>query len=167
MGVCGCGLWSRGRMVCLFFFFQAEDGIRDFHVTGVQTCALPISWPRAPWQDWHFSEYTLAPAETEPLPAGSPTPSGATVMSSLLISSGVSGRPRLGCCALHTDEMRQSAVAGKKNLNINMFHRPIRLNPPALNTVEVIELDWRILRNPSGSGGLHFALLISGSAHQR
>src|SRR5690606_40298390 len=26
----------------LFFFFRAEDGIRDFHVTGVQTCALPI-----------------------------------------------------------------------------------------------------------------------------
>src|SRR5690606_40994678 len=28
----------------IIFFFQAEDGIRDFHVTGVQTCALPI-WP--------------------------------------------------------------------------------------------------------------------------
>src|SRR5690606_39615968 len=27
------------------FFFQAEDGIRAFHVTGVQTCALPISAP--------------------------------------------------------------------------------------------------------------------------
>ena len=26
----------------LFFFFQAEDGIRDVAVTGVQTCALPI-----------------------------------------------------------------------------------------------------------------------------
>src|SRR5690606_41108349 len=26
-------------------FFQAEDGIRDFHVTGVQTCALPIYSP--------------------------------------------------------------------------------------------------------------------------
>src|SRR5690606_41206863 len=26
----------------VFFFFQAEDGIRGFHVTGVQTCALPI-----------------------------------------------------------------------------------------------------------------------------
>src|SRR5439155_5910373 len=26
-----------------YFFFQAEDGIRDGHVTGVQTCALPIS----------------------------------------------------------------------------------------------------------------------------
>src|SRR5207302_7251600 len=30
-------------LLVLFFFFQAEDGIRDFHVTGVQTCALPIS----------------------------------------------------------------------------------------------------------------------------
>src|SRR5207245_8033827 len=29
-----------------FFFFQAEDGIRDATVTGVQTCALPISIPR-------------------------------------------------------------------------------------------------------------------------
>src|SRR5947208_6462198 len=30
-------------LVCFFFFFQAEDGIRDDLVTGVQTCALPIS----------------------------------------------------------------------------------------------------------------------------
>src|SRR5690349_24390407 len=29
----------------LYFFFQAEDGIRDLYVTGVQTCALPI-WAR-------------------------------------------------------------------------------------------------------------------------
>src|SRR5437667_3879036 len=28
--------------LCLFFFFQAEDGIRDRDLTGVQTCALPI-----------------------------------------------------------------------------------------------------------------------------
>src|SRR5258707_4076397 len=28
-----------------FFFFQAEDGIRDIGVTGVQTCALPIYYP--------------------------------------------------------------------------------------------------------------------------
>src|SRR5207249_8277813 len=39
-----------------FFFFQAEDGIRDRNVTGVQTCALPIFYrpvwtlnPRHPW----------------------------------------------------------------------------------------------------------------------
>src|SRR5699024_11816262 len=32
--------------VLLLFFFQAEDGIRDRNVTGVQTCALPISAQR-------------------------------------------------------------------------------------------------------------------------
>src|SRR2546427_12062279 len=34
-----------------FFFFQAEDGIRDLTVTGVQTCALPISFlaPKVAW----------------------------------------------------------------------------------------------------------------------
>src|SRR5256885_13923222 len=31
------------RCTLSFFFFQAEDGIRDYKVTGVQTCALPIS----------------------------------------------------------------------------------------------------------------------------
>src|SRR6266496_6298551 len=35
------------RMICFFFFFHAEDGIRDLYVTGVQTCALPICRRRA------------------------------------------------------------------------------------------------------------------------
>src|SRR5207253_2866900 len=43
-------IWTRSQFVSVpdpylldfFFFFQAEDGIRDGHVTGVQTCALPI-----------------------------------------------------------------------------------------------------------------------------
>src|SRR5579859_8217826 len=56
----GCGLFSRSmvdtssrvrpnsvvisrlRLIVSFFFFQAEDCIRDLTVTGVQTCALPI-----------------------------------------------------------------------------------------------------------------------------
>src|SRR5690606_27791505 len=42
------------------FFFQAEDGIRDFHVTGVQTCALPISLG---WRPWPSPETTNAPAQ--------------------------------------------------------------------------------------------------------
>src|SRR5690625_5242055 len=38
------GLYTFTLLLCAcFFFFQAEDGIRDGHVTGVQTCALPIS----------------------------------------------------------------------------------------------------------------------------
>src|SRR5437762_12767423 len=35
------------QSISLFFFFQAEDGIRDTSVTGVQTCALPICSARA------------------------------------------------------------------------------------------------------------------------
>src|SRR5256885_9937619 len=37
----GGALQVRRALLC--FFFQAEDGIRDYKVTGVQTCALPIS----------------------------------------------------------------------------------------------------------------------------
>src|SRR5438046_2417048 len=38
-----CIFFFFNLFLCLFFFFQAEDGIRDWSVTGVQTCALPIS----------------------------------------------------------------------------------------------------------------------------
>src|SRR5256886_10462060 len=47
-----------------FFFFQAEDGIRDLTVTGVQTCALPISmfapWARSGTIEWQASPSTPA-----------------------------------------------------------------------------------------------------------
>src|SRR5256885_10651749 len=48
--------------LCLFFFFQAEDGIRDYKVTGVQTCALPISPPS-------FSCFRAAPPTVAEWPA--------------------------------------------------------------------------------------------------
>src|SRR5437868_11049478 len=39
--------------MCTFFFFQAEDGIRDRNVTGVQTCALPILLlSKTPYDDY-------------------------------------------------------------------------------------------------------------------
>src|SRR5256884_5341937 len=48
IGVGGVEIWhcvfGRALDVVFGFFFQAEDGIRDVAVTGVQTCALPISW---------------------------------------------------------------------------------------------------------------------------
>src|SRR5205807_4743586 len=43
----------------LFFFFQAEDGIRDYKVTGVQTCALTISELSAGLQRQEFSAVDL------------------------------------------------------------------------------------------------------------
>src|SRR5690606_39751324 len=50
----------------IVFFFQAEDGIRDFHVTGVQTCALPIltkTWVKVPW-----AQAVLSPVRKMPIP---------------------------------------------------------------------------------------------------
>src|SRR5690625_6109007 len=44
-----------------YLFFQAEDGIRDGHVTGVQTCALPI-WPRR----WAEAYLQFAAGEKRP-----------------------------------------------------------------------------------------------------
>src|SRR5256885_10985122 len=41
-----CSFCLSRRVLC--FFFQAEDGIRDYKVTGVQTCALPICLARVP-----------------------------------------------------------------------------------------------------------------------
>src|SRR5256885_10587676 len=53
---------ERARNGPVLYFFQAEDGIRDYKVTGVQTCALPISI-RSVGMDWDQprSAYLSAP----------------------------------------------------------------------------------------------------------
>src|SRR6266581_3742098 len=52
-------MWDKATVLC--FFFQAEDGIRDGRVTGVQTCALPISSPSAA-----CAELTCTPCGSAP-----------------------------------------------------------------------------------------------------
>src|SRR5438874_3562903 len=42
VSACLCMVILDADLLVFFFFFQAEDGIRDLYVTGVQTCALPI-----------------------------------------------------------------------------------------------------------------------------
>src|SRR5579859_5102196 len=66
-------------MFLFFFFFQAEDGIRDLTVTGVQTCALPISsiplWPfhrPASTPDGPASPPSTPRVPAPPTTAGSP-----------------------------------------------------------------------------------------------
>src|SRR3712207_7618132 len=53
--------------VCFFFFFQAEDGIRDIGVTGVQTCALPICARQAAsdLSRWHHAYKKLRTREKQ------------------------------------------------------------------------------------------------------
>src|SRR5688500_20183584 len=67
----------------MFFFFQAEDGIRDYKVTGVQTCALPISiTPKVRKPRKATSSQAPAPRST----SGSPLSS----CSSICVPSGLS-----------------------------------------------------------------------------
>src|SRR2546429_7003562 len=48
----------------MLFFFQAEDGIRDVAVTGVQTCALPIS---PVWREYERASTAIIDAYIKPL----------------------------------------------------------------------------------------------------
>src|SRR6266853_245204 len=76
-----------------FFFFQAEDGIRDLTVTGVQTCALPI-WPLPPAQKPSRPPMSPMPGTWQMPPAAtageagcavSPLPSGDRAASSTAV----------------------------------------------------------------------------------
>src|SRR5256886_17155300 len=98
--------------VSLFFFFQAEDGIRDLTVTGVQTCALPISPPppcvlRGTPPDSRRTPRTMPPSSgnMEPLPSVISRPPASTKRCSSasplqpmppVMSSDSAGVPRLG-----------------------------------------------------------------------
>src|SRR5437879_13313282 len=67
----------------MIFFFQAEDGIRDTSVTGVQTCALPISsdtgkgciGPESSSLSFQENELLSGPMQPLPVSDGGPAPS--------------------------------------------------------------------------------------------
>src|SRR5258707_12030040 len=63
-----CGNRHSVEVSGIIFFFQAEDGIRDIGVTGVQTCALPISSVAVIWQ---ISKFHLKPCLNSSSPFGS------------------------------------------------------------------------------------------------
>src|SRR5688572_5981488 len=76
--LCGIGICLI-VFVCLFvfFFFQAEDGIRDLTVTGVQTCALPI-WLRGVIDRMKSLEYHVGGQPVRVIVDGVPSPQGRT-----------------------------------------------------------------------------------------
>src|SRR2546430_8311151 len=82
-----------------FFFFQAEDGIRDLTVTGVQTCALPI-WPRSP-------DGAGRPRSGAPLPRRTPRPRTPRRRARTRAEAQAAVRPRRRCTrALRSEERR-------------------------------------------------------------
>src|SRR3712207_9155988 len=104
------------------FFFQAEDGIRDIGVTGVQTCALPISgraagfWP-GPCPD--------LPPRSRPPRRVPPRPRPGSVPSSPLQIGRASCRERV--------QISVVAVSLKKNKSISCHHHLLFLRDPSLS----------------------------------
>src|SRR3989442_5507837 len=76
----------------MFFFFQAEDGIRDADVTGVQTCALPISFVWTPTVNAGPNPSAVAVGyfNGDPYPDLAVTNSGSNTVS-VLLGNGVGG----------------------------------------------------------------------------
>src|SRR2546426_11298529 len=115
-----------------FFFFQAEDGIRDYKVTGVQTCALPI-WSRSPRLN-HVSaprspiasrQRNVSPARPQPRAASS-RPASAYITVS---RSGETWRPQISASSpvlpITVSELRGTAAARPRR----SFAAPV---PPAI-----------------------------------
>src|SRR5699024_57819 len=100
-----------------FFFFQAEDGIRDRNVTGVQTCALPIYLISARWRPNTFSSASeisptvalaraasIASASRLPLPSSAERVSAASAASTSFWFRSFFKRPSLSICKRRTVE---------------------------------------------------------------
>src|SRR5690606_40963130 len=92
-----------------FFFFQAEDGIRDFHVTGVQTCALPIS--RLPLHTLHQGHRRIARQGCQHLGE------------QLLVKDGQQGADYLTLLSFHWHgHLYKPAVIDRKSTRLNSSH---------------------------------------------
>src|SRR5215471_15236886 len=133
----------RANGVGLFFFFQAEDGIRDLYVTGVQTCALPISVfarrrsaPRCSSRAPVCSRYALntamacrtssgsvVPRALEKPPAAPPKSLGPRAKSLLATLSGPNSTRQRGAACTNTGSMNAASI-------IADVHRPLATSHP-------------------------------------
>src|SRR5207302_5683244 len=95
--------------------FQAEDGIRDFHVTGVQTCALPILMKRSRGTSARRTTFEARsePSRPSTAPFGIPNPSLTGVMARPESRSIWSGFDRPTCGGSARSEERRVGKGGK------------------------------------------------------
>src|SRR5207249_6802911 len=105
--------------LCVFFFFQAEDGIRDRNVTGVQTCALPISnsscaQAGAVPLDWTGS--VILDSERHPY-----LDSGVTYRFSFVLTSGPGYRIRVTQDPFPTPILHIASVSPSANMDVWIF----------------------------------------------
>src|SRR2546426_7228604 len=135
---------SHGRSI--LFFFQAEDGIRDYKVTGVQTCALPILKPEAALQNstnkgWTFSvkDQINGAASNSRLAGAAPVPNGTNPIPSLFLLD--AERKALTLC--ERDKAGVWQVVRNLPLPLSDFAdlRPVALGSTNLNAVAFLGLN--------------------------
>src|SRR6266508_5332323 len=132
----------------VLFFFQAEDGIRDGHVTGVQTCALPIC---------EDGQAVLALVHNRRADAVSPllarvSPSihaALDRLSPLPVMSRLRGRAliahgRADISIPYTESLRLARAAGAHAVILNTFHHTGPLSLPELVGSGALDA-WRLV----------------------
>src|SRR2546426_8657982 len=92
--------------IVIFFFFQAEDGIRDYKVTGVQTCALPI------YLDSAVTIATNAPAGGDGFPLPTTGINGRALTAAQFIQFARSYKARFRAGVARTPTERADITAG-------------------------------------------------------
>src|SRR5437879_10450174 len=117
--------------VSLLFFFQAEDGIRDTSVTGVQTCALPISLPWA--------------AESGVMQERTASPSRWTVQAPQR------AMPQPYLVPVSPSESRSTQRSGVSGLAFAVYSRWFTLSV-AIDGVSSLPSDWAKARDRKGLG---------------
>src|SRR2546425_308102 len=130
-----------------FFFFQAEDGIRDKLVTGVQTCALPIS----PGPGVGAGADRPAPGERESGRRAADQPGIGTTQRAAAAPDGEPRRPRARAHArstvMQTMQLVAAAVLG--------IQQPATPPPPARDALPTVALDGlQVLQGFAGPKGL-------------
>src|SRR5216683_6728919 len=141
----------RSGTACLMFFFQAEDGIRDLIVTGVQTCALPI-WRRSTARGWPTSSAAASWRRMHAVCAlRQRGASASTPCSPRLQHSGSAGPCRLST-KLTKKVSRFSQIAGQHCRNAKKAQ-------PAMSAIGLLGHDNTTLDRMGGPAGAKLRLL--------
>src|SRR6266850_2829717 len=129
-------------IIFFFFFFQAEDGIRDYKVTGVQTCALPISGraPAAVISWW---------CATRPTPLVVMKHPSALPRSTTLVSPVTSRTPAVFAAAPIDSTIRPRSASGKPSSRMKAALR-YRGRAPAIARSLTVPLTASIPMSPPG-----------------
>src|SRR3712207_3143400 len=171
---------TEGSLLCFFFFFQAEDGIRDMGVTGVQTCALPICpeslTPYTPYQpevsQGHLQamfEYQTAISELTGLPVSNASvyEGPSAVAAAGYLAKLENGRRRFVVSRGVHPHSRETLVTMARGYGVEVVEVPLRdgvTDPDAWAAAIDGDTSAVFFQQPNFLGAVEDAAALSGAA---